>query len=93
MPSLLMPYLLNQNLPRGFMDDLLSVVVKDQPLFTEIFQPVMCGLHQTIRQCSLSNEDFKQPLIVLVELAEIKLANTRPFCNLVNTDTVSIVYI
>lgn len=82
-PSLLLPYLLNQNLPVGFLSDLVSSVCVDKETFSQVFSPVLQGLAQTMRHLSLDTEDFRQPLLVLSELCELKHGNTRPLCNLI----------
>ncbi|XP_074654460.1 ubiquitin conjugation factor E4 B-like [Tubulanus polymorphus] len=84
-PSLLLPYMLAHNLPRGFLQELLNSTSHDQEAFSEVFTPVIQGLLQHIRHLSFDTDSFKLPLEVLSELCEIKLCgtNTRPICNLI----------
>ena len=83
-PSLLVPYLLNQNLPRGFLQELATVAHSDPDSLTRVFRPILYGLGAIMRTCSLDTEYFKYPLAVLSELCELKVGNLRPVCKLVS---------
>ncbi|XP_064642091.1 ubiquitin conjugation factor E4 B-like [Lineus longissimus] len=84
-PSLLLPFMLSHNLPRGFLMELISATSPDNKLFSDIFSPILQGLCQMVRQMSFDCDHFKQPLIALSELCEIKMtgSNQRPICNLI----------
>ena len=77
--------MLNQNLPSGFLLDLLVTSYTDSETFRDIWQPVIQGLCQVMRGLSFDTDDFHQPLIVLSELCEFKSGNSRPICRLVST--------
>ena len=38
----------------------------------------------TVRRLSFDTHDYKQPLMVLSALCDVKVGNTRPLCNLVS---------
>lgn len=82
--SLVLPYLLSQSMPRGFLHDLVAVLHNDQLTFQEICMPLLNSLLLAMRRCSMVSDSFKQPLQTLSELCEIRCGNsgTRPFCNL-----------
>ena len=82
--SILIPFLLNHNLPRGFLEDLIILTIQDDSTFTDIFSPVLQGLCQLMRGLGLDTDDYRQPLLVLSELIQLKIGNARPFCPLVS---------
>ena len=51
----------------------------------QVFAPIFNNLNDIIKQCDLSNNEFREPLIVLRELCEIKINNTRPLCEIVSS--------
>ena len=81
--SLLLPYLLSHNLPRGFLPELVQTTCHDRDTFFRIFEPVVHSLTRLIHPLSLDNDDYKDPLCVLSELCEIKSGNARPVCSLI----------
>ncbi|KAJ8320744.1 hypothetical protein KUTeg_002331 [Tegillarca granosa] len=70
--SLLLPYLLSHNLPRGFLSELVQTTCHDKDSFTKVFIPVLQGLVRSIHSLSLDTDDYREPLSVLAELCEIK---------------------
>ncbi|XP_077997981.1 ubiquitin conjugation factor E4 B-like [Glandiceps talaboti] len=84
-PSLIVPYLLCRNLPRGFLYELVHVTSQDDQTFTTVFTPVLLGLMQAIQRCGLDSDNYKYPLLALSELSEIKLGSQRPLCNLMTS--------
>ncbi|XP_052081339.1 ubiquitin conjugation factor E4 B-like isoform X2 [Mytilus californianus] len=81
--SLLLPYLLSHNLPRGFLPELVQTICPDRDTFCKIFEPVLHSLTRMIHPLSLDSDEYKDPLCVLTELCEIKSGNTRPVCSLI----------
>ncbi|KAI0243357.1 Ubiquitin conjugation factor E4 B [Lamellibrachia satsuma] len=81
--SLLLPFLLNDNLPPAFLSELVFRTSDDPDTFKHIFVPVLHGLVLTMRHLSFDTHDYKQPLMVLSQLCDIKVGNTRPLCNLI----------
>ena len=82
-PSVLTPFLLNQNLPWGFLASLVEHVCSDADSFQRVCAPLIQGLSRSVRGCGLDSDHFQQPLMALVELLEIKLGSKRPICKLV----------
>ncbi|XP_048766609.1 ubiquitin conjugation factor E4 B-like [Ostrea edulis] len=80
--SLLLPYLLSHNLPRGFLPELVQTTCNDFDTFRRVFVPVLQGLNRHIHSLSLDSDDYREPMSVLSELCEIKSGNTRPICGL-----------
>ncbi|XP_071146873.1 ubiquitin conjugation factor E4 B-like isoform X1 [Mytilus edulis] len=81
--SLLLPYLLSHNLPRGFLPELVQTICPDKDSFCMIFEPVLHCLTRMIHPLSLDSDEYKDPLCVLTELCDIKSGNTRPVCSLI----------
>lgn len=81
--SLLLPYLLSHNLPRGFLPELVQTICPDKDTFCKIFEPVLHSLTRMIHPLSLDSDEYKDPLCVMTELCEIKSGNTRPVCSLI----------
>ncbi|XP_053308120.1 ubiquitin conjugation factor E4 B isoform X1 [Spea bombifrons] len=82
-PSLLVPYMLCRNLPFGFIQELVRSTYQDEEVFKQIFIPVLQGLAQAAKECSLDSDNFKYPLMALGELCEMKFGKTHPVCSLV----------
>ena len=82
---MLTPYVLNQNLPWGFLARLVESTCSgsDADSVTRVFQPLLHGLLHAVRQCGLDTDDFKRPLEALAELCEMKIGSRRPICKLV----------
>ncbi|GLV34489.1 Ubiquitination factor E4B [Carabus blaptoides fortunei] len=78
--------LLNQTLPRGFMSELVARTHANTHVFSKIFSPVLQGLFLNMQQASIVDNEHRQPMQVLCELAEIRCGatgNIRPICRLV----------
>ncbi|XP_053378562.1 ubiquitin conjugation factor E4 B-like [Mercenaria mercenaria] len=80
--SLLLPYLLSHNLPRGFLSELIYTTHRDQDSFRKVFVPVLQSLQRHVLTLSLDNDDYRDVLSVLSELVEVKCGSVRPICNL-----------
>ncbi|KAL4221583.1 Ubiquitin conjugation factor E4 B [Mactra antiquata] len=80
--SILLPYLLSHNLPRGFLPELVYTTNRDANTFKKVFVPVLQSLHRHILTLSLDNDDYRDVISVLNELVEIKCGSVRPICNL-----------
>ncbi|XP_078498394.1 ubiquitin conjugation factor E4 B isoform X2 [Lissotriton helveticus] len=83
--SLLVPYMLCRNLPSGFIQELMRATHQDEEVFQQIFTPILQGLAQAAKECSLDSDNFKYPLMALAELCEIKFGKTHPVCCLVTS--------
>ncbi|KAJ1145164.1 hypothetical protein NDU88_011455 [Pleurodeles waltl] len=83
--SLLVPYMLCRNLPSGFIQELMRATHQDEEVFRQIFIPILQGLAQAAKECSLDSDNFKYPLMALAELCEIKFGKTHPVCCLVTS--------
>lgn len=82
-PSLLLPFIIHQRLPCGFLHDLVTFCTADESLVS-IFRPLLYSLSSMMSSLSLDTDDFKYPLMALNELCDIKVENTRPISNLVS---------
>ena len=82
--SPLLPFLLNQTFPRNFLEELVLTSYEDGPAFSRIFSPLLQGLVQAMHSTALDSDDFRQPLLVLSELCEVKVNQSRLLCNLVS---------
>ncbi|XP_041377968.1 ubiquitin conjugation factor E4 B-like [Gigantopelta aegis] len=80
--SLLVPFLVSRNLPRGFLPELIQTLHHDDDSFKKVFTPVIQNVVRLIQTMSLDSDDYREPLSALSELCEIKSGNTRPACNL-----------
>jgi ubiquitin conjugation factor E4 B len=81
--SILVPYLLgNQStiLPSNFLVELLVECSGPSDCLHQVFGGVADGLVGHLRNMSLVDEQFRQPMVVLSQLAEIKIGTARPFC-------------
>lgn len=85
-PSLLLPYLLTQSFPRGFLPELVCVANSDQETLKSVFVPLLHDLVHIMRQCTLESDSFKQPLQALAELCDIRCGTPRPICSLLIQD-------
>uniref|UniRef100_A0A8C1HS81 Ubiquitin conjugation factor E4 B n=1 Tax=Cyprinus carpio carpio TaxID=630221 RepID=A0A8C1HS81_CYPCA len=84
-PSLLVPYMLCRNLPYGFIQELVRMTHQEEDVFKQIFVPILQGLTLAVKECSFDSDNFKFPLMALVELCEIKFGKTHPVCNLITS--------
>ncbi|XP_052821362.1 ubiquitin conjugation factor E4 B-like [Mya arenaria] len=80
--SLLLPYLLSHNLPRGFITELVFSTHRDKDSFRKVFEPLLQSLHRYVQTLSLDTDDYREVVAVLSELVEIKCGPARPVCNL-----------
>ncbi|XP_075459667.1 ubiquitin conjugation factor E4 B isoform X2 [Ascaphus truei] len=83
--SLLVPYMLCRNLPFGFIQELVRTTYLDEEVFKQIFIPILQGLAQAAKECSLDSDNFKYPLMAFGELCEIKFGKANPVCCLVTS--------
>ncbi len=83
-PSPLLPFMLNQTLPPGFLTDLVHALSQDMEGFRIVIEPVLRGLASVMSGLSYDSEECIQPLTVLRDLCEIKVASVRPVCKLVS---------
>ncbi|CAB4010169.1 ubiquitin conjugation factor E4 B-like [Paramuricea clavata] len=85
-PSPLLPYLLEDKTKRapGFLDDLIQMLSDDAVAMETVFAPVLLGLAERVKNCSMADPSYKYPLEAMAELCEIRLgsASNRPICNL-----------
>lgn len=82
--SLLTHFLLDEHdcIPPAFLNDLVLAAHRAGVL-DKIMVPVLQSLLARVSECSLANDDYKQPLAILSELCDIKSINTvRPICTL-----------
>lgn len=80
--SLLLPYLLSHNLPRGFLSELIYTTHRDPDSFRKVFVPVLESLQRHVLTLSLDSDDYRDVLSTLSELVEVKCGSVRPICNL-----------
>ncbi|XP_014229412.1 ubiquitin conjugation factor E4 B [Trichogramma pretiosum] len=83
--SPLLPFVLNQTLPRGFLHQLVNSTYLDEEEFKNIFNPLLQSLFLTMQQGSLVQPTHRFPIRALDELIEIKCgpSNVRPLCKLI----------
>eukprot|EP00794_Sanderia_malayensis_P015103 gene15103-16661_t len=82
---LLLPFFLEEReiFPAGFLAQLVQTADQDGRL-DKVFGPILMGLSDRIKSCSLVEKTFEAPLLVLSELCEIKLPQSRrPICSLI----------
>jgi hypothetical protein len=84
--SLFLPFIIQQRLPRGFLHDLIIFAIADDS-FEPIFRPLLYNLSAMMSTVSLDTDEFKYPLMLLAELCEMKVDNTRPIASLVRLET------
>lgn len=50
-----------------------------------VFSPVLLGLAEAVKNCSMADTGYKYPLEAMSELCEIRLgsASNKPICNMV----------
>lgn len=75
--SLLLEPLLRQQLPGGFLRDLLDAAAAADRL-RQVFVPLLHGVVERMRSCSLQSEAFRAPLGALVELSQLRLLGVPP---------------
>ncbi|XP_013412896.1 ubiquitin conjugation factor E4 B [Lingula anatina] len=83
-PSLLLPFLLNHNLPAGFLEMLVKQTSGCQRSFKQVFAPILQGLYNTIKRLSFDEDDYRQPILVLRQLCDIQtFGKQKPVCSLI----------
>ncbi|WAR13927.1 UBE4B-like protein [Mya arenaria] len=75
--SLLLPYLLSHNLPRGFITELVFSTHRDKDSFRKVFEPLLQSLHRYVQTLSLDTDDYREVVAVLSELM-VELSNWLP---------------
>ncbi|XP_077511847.1 ubiquitination factor E4B isoform X2 [Amblyomma americanum] len=86
--SLLLEPLLQQRLPGGFLRDLLGATAAANHL-RQVFLPLVHGVVERMRGCSLQSEAFRAPLGALVELSQLRIGPPPacwPVCQLMVED-------
>ncbi|XP_075543041.1 ubiquitination factor E4B isoform X2 [Dermacentor variabilis] len=73
--------LLEQRLPSGFLREVLDVAASDHACMRQVFVPLVRGVVEHMRGCSLQSELFRAPLAALVELTQLRLGGW-PVCQL-----------
>ena len=50
-----------------------------------VFAPVLLGLAERVKNCSMADTGYKYPLQAMAELCEVRVgsASNRPICNMV----------
>ncbi|XP_022906656.1 ubiquitin conjugation factor E4 B [Onthophagus taurus] len=74
--------ILNQNLPRGFLSELIINNQRNLDDFETIFTPVLIKLFETMQSVSIVGNEHRKPLQALNELIDIRCGH-RPICNLI----------
>ncbi|KAK9507640.1 hypothetical protein O3M35_007452 [Rhynocoris fuscipes] len=84
--SPLLQPLLSQNLPRGFLIELLSKLAGTPDILSKVFSPLLQGLFRTMQGASLVDNAHRKPLEGLAELVEMRCGSSssiRPICSLI----------
>ena len=72
--------------PTDFLTGLIQML-NDEPVVMEtVFAPVLLGLSERVKNCSIADTSYKYPLQAMSELCEMRLgtsSSVRPICNLV----------
>ncbi|XP_015606835.1 ubiquitin conjugation factor E4 B [Cephus cinctus] len=77
---------LSQELPRGFLHELVARTHSNPHTFNKIFTPLLQGLYLSMQQGSLVGNTHRRPIEALEELIEIRCGpsgNLRPICRLI----------
>ncbi|KAL3227181.1 hypothetical protein MRX96_004358 [Rhipicephalus microplus] len=85
--SLLLDPLLEQRLPSGFLQDVLEVAAGDHEGMRQVFVPLVRGVVERMRSCSLQSELLHSPLAALVELTQLRFQGGWPVCQLMVDDS------
>lgn len=80
-PSILLGHLLQQTVPRGFINELVTRTHVQLETFKIIFDPILKGLFETMQNASIVGNEHRLPLQILNELTEIR-CGSRPVCTL-----------
>ncbi|KAF5288784.1 hypothetical protein FQA39_LY15275 [Lamprigera yunnana] len=84
--SPLLQPLLQQNVPRGFISELVVRTSLISEVFPKIFEPLLQSLFSLMQNASIVGNEHRQPIQLLTELAEIRggvTGSVRPICNLI----------
>ncbi|XP_028394040.1 ubiquitin conjugation factor E4 B-like [Dendronephthya gigantea] len=85
-PSPLLQYLLEDKSerPAGFMAGLVQLLADDISAMERVFAPVLLGLAERAKNCTLADNEYKYPLEAMSELCDVRLGSpsNRPICNL-----------
>ncbi|XP_059477156.1 ubiquitin conjugation factor E4 B [Neocloeon triangulifer] len=84
--SLLLERIIAQNLPRGFLQDLVfQLNSSDSKMLDETLSPVLQGLYRMMQNASLVGKNYLQPVAALLELVEMRnIDGARPICGLLS---------
>jgi ubiquitin conjugation factor E4 B len=77
------PFLFEHVINSDFVIDLIQQC-RSFSILMEIFAPVINNLNSIVRHCQLLNDEYREPLVVLRQLCEIKINNARPICEIVS---------
>ncbi|XP_029679910.1 ubiquitin conjugation factor E4 B-like, partial [Formica exsecta] len=78
--------ILSQNLPRGYLRELVARTHTNPDMFDQIFAPVLSKLYFAIYKASLNGNTPRRPMDTLGELIEIRSgpnSNIHPICRLI----------
>lgn len=84
--SPLLAHLLQQTVPRGFVNELVIRTYNHDDRFKTIFNPILQGLFETMQNASIVGNEHRLPLQILNELTEIR-CGSRPVCSLLTQQT------
>lgn len=83
--SPLLTPLLQQKLPRGFINELVGRTFTNLELFNRIFTPILEGLFKVMLRANFVENEHRNPIQTLSDLTEIRPlggGNVRPICRL-----------
>ncbi|XP_014216828.1 ubiquitin conjugation factor E4 B [Copidosoma floridanum] len=86
--SALLPYVLKQKLPRGFLHELVARTHTDSEAFSGIFSPLLQSLYLSMQSASFIGNTHRWPIEALEELVEIRCGpngNVKPICKLITS--------
>ncbi|XP_011502068.1 PREDICTED: ubiquitin conjugation factor E4 B [Ceratosolen solmsi marchali] len=86
--SALLNNMLSQNLPRGFLHELVTRNQGNSEAFERIFTPLLQSLYLAMQRASLVGNTHRRPIEALEELVEIRCGpsgNLRPACRLITS--------
>jgi ubiquitin conjugation factor E4 B len=84
--SALLRNVLSQNLPRGFLHELVARNHGNPEAFERIFAPLLQSLYLAMQRANLVGNTHRRPIEALEELVEIRCGpsgNLRPVCRLI----------
>lgn len=72
--------------PSGFLTELVTTLADDSAALESVFAPVLLGLAERMKNCSLADKSYKYPLEAMAQLCEIRKdsPSNRPICDLVS---------